>query len=167
MRGLSRRMPDVVCVDRGREARACENHSHVRGWSILAGSAALGDARPHGARSQAREWSAVSAARPGGGLPRRINTLAIVLAMPAVMLTDGAPGRSASGARSAPGAERDCRTINGVTTNRLDKRSDVLMQLRQRMLLGLGALALVLTGEPCSDDTDNDIAGSGNDRVHV
>ena len=34
------------------------------------------------------------------------------------------------------------------------------MQMRQRMLLGLGALALVLTGGACNDDTDNDITGT-------
>ena len=41
------------------------------------------------------------------------------------------------------------------------------MQMRQRMLLGLGALALMLTGGACTDDTDNDITGTGNDRVYV
>src|SRR6187549_893939 len=42
------------------------------------------------------------------------------------------------------------------------------MQMRQRMLLGLGALALVLTGGACNDGNDNDITGTaGNDRVYV
>jgi hypothetical protein len=41
------------------------------------------------------------------------------------------------------------------------------MQMRQRMLLGLGALALMLAGGACTDDTDNDITGTGNDRVYV
>ena len=40
------------------------------------------------------------------------------------------------------------------------------MPMRPRMLLGLGALALVLTGGACNDD--NDITGTaGNDRVYV
>jgi len=35
------------------------------------------------------------------------------------------------------------------------------------MFLGLGALALVLTGGACNDENDNDITGTGNDRVYV
>ena len=41
------------------------------------------------------------------------------------------------------------------------------MQMRQRMLPGLSAFALVLTIGACNDDNGNSITGTGNDRVYV
>ena len=41
------------------------------------------------------------------------------------------------------------------------------MQMRQRMLLGLGALALVVTAGACTENSDNDITGAATDRVYV
>ena len=41
------------------------------------------------------------------------------------------------------------------------------MQMRTRMLAALGALALIVTAGACNDDNDNDITGTGGDRVFV
>jgi hypothetical protein len=41
------------------------------------------------------------------------------------------------------------------------------MQMRTRMLAALGALALIATAGACNDDNDNDITGTGGDRVFV
>ena len=41
------------------------------------------------------------------------------------------------------------------------------MQMRPRMLAALGALALIVTAGACNDDNDNDITGTGGDRVYV
>ena len=41
------------------------------------------------------------------------------------------------------------------------------MQMRTRMLAALGALVLIVTAGACNDDNDNDITGTGGDRVFV
>ena len=41
------------------------------------------------------------------------------------------------------------------------------MQMRPRMLAALGALALIVTAGACNDDDENDITGTGGDRVFV
>ena len=41
------------------------------------------------------------------------------------------------------------------------------MQMRTRVLAALGALALIVTAGACNDENDNDITGTGGDRVFV
>lgn len=41
------------------------------------------------------------------------------------------------------------------------------MQMWNRMLAGLGALALMVAAGACSDDSENDITGTRSDRVYV
>ena len=41
------------------------------------------------------------------------------------------------------------------------------MQMRKRMLVGLGALTLIVAAGACNDDTENELTGPSTDRVYV